>query len=306
MSIPPVQNQATPIGGEQPHPGIGFEVSPVQGGAQVSFLKRGVQPPSDVYVLTDDLLGVLFVSDTLNGTVTVAGRLLEPSGRVSPFETTFQIFEAGVQIIRTVGLAEGFLLNVSALGSSLGNESGHTFVALAMGRGLGGSFLPLSLLAAGYVGDGLGVAFPGPVIRGARDGPGASVVTTMSGQGPSSTISVPSGCIWRPRSINGLLTTTAAAGNRQLSLTLFRAATRIYEYTHPATVPASSAINFSFTHGIGFEQATATNNMAVAGLPDLELFAGDQIAVTIAGYISPDTIGPPAIQVEQWVAASGF
>ncbi len=257
----------------QPGP---FEVSPAQGGAQIAFLRRGVQPPSNVYIVQDDLILVSIVNSVAGLEVDIQGRILEPSGRIIPFSQALFPPADGAVHNYSVGLAEGFLLTAVASTPSAVVLRGQVYVSLAIGRIQASIPLTLALLASDYITQGSLVGWPNGHISPPQVGPGfTNVISTSSPPlSVNGSFTVPAGQVWRVLAADIALTAAGVAPNCQPAYTVSSTLGEVFGYVATASIAPSTSYFAAFVRGLGFEQAALQGQFVALPLPDIPLQPG--------------------------------
>ncbi len=268
----------------------------------VTFSRRDISPPSNVYVLPDDLLIIQGVASPSNSTINVNYRLLRADGTIQTGVSQFTIIGGiGVQTF-TQQLAEGFMLSLQINRSSGIPPVVPTFVQIGLARGGGAAPIPYTWFLAGYVPVVQALTFPASGVRRPTDGQGFLLYTPGPGPalGAEAQILGPVGMRAHPIFISFQLTTSAAAGNRTVGLLFF---------TNLVVVPFS---NGTFLQGPGtvvqYCAAGYSGGSVNFGTfielslpPDLRITSGVTIRTRTTNLDVNDQYGPLQMWWEQWV-----
>lgn len=267
----------------------------------VSFLSRAVQPPSQVYVTSQDQLNCVAASSVTGEAVTVTYRLLLPNGMLQVGQFVLTVLSGRALATRSEALAEGFLLSVSVKAAAA-TTRGQTFVRLFLGNENLGVGQPSYMLMADYVTTAMAPGYPNGRQLTPVEGPGWPhlFAGTQPAAGADWVVTVPTNSRWRILSIFAVLVTSAVAGNRNLAIAFtvggFAAG------LNPATVsiPPSQVAQITF-------DSTAPLTAIVPGfwhvsIPDGELQTGGSIIVSETfGLDVADQWHAPQLYVEEWL-----
>lgn len=267
----------------------------------VRFLSKAVQPPSQVYVATGDDLVALCASSQTAEVVTISYRLLRADGLIILGQ--FQIAPANTRAVKTFteGLAEGFLLSVSAR-AAVATTRGQTFLRLFITDPALGSGQPSYMLMADYVTTAMAPAHPGGRVTSSVEGPGWRHVITgaLPGVGVEWSSTVPANARWRVDSAFNALGTSAAVANRYAGIKIVSAGQTPYIGFGEVAIPASQS--FFITYSKTVNKPASPNGFAWCPLPfDLAMLGGDIIKSDTDGIKVADSYVAPTIAVEEWL-----
>src|SRR5436309_2465248 len=281
-TIGPAQLPDTPGAGALPGDKADLAVTLTDhaiGGSAVGEAAKLGFLPSPLYVRGEDNLRVV-IFNALAGVVVTAGvRMMTPAGEIIPFAVALTPTSNRAASTFNIGLMQGWILTVDAIVTTGSPLEGQTYVSLQIIRGLTGATARELAFADGYVTAQSSVFWPGDTYRSSLDGRGAlrSITGTTPAAGAEISETVPAGACWELVSLRTILTTSAAAANREPSLVIDDGALIYGQYPQPAVVTASLAPALSWGPGAtnaaaaaGFAQSSATPN-------GLRLLAGHRI-----------------------------
>jgi hypothetical protein len=267
----------------------------------VGFLKRAVQPPSDVYIETSDVLVFACATNQSNETITVSYRFLRFDGVVIHGQFTISPPSTRALVVHQEQLAEGFLLSMSCKAAAAVTR-GQTFARAFLTKPSLGAGQPSYMLMADYVTTAMAPAFPNGRILQPSEGPGwrHSITATVPPAGTEWHVTVPTNARYRIDSALSNLQTGAAAGNRFAGVAIESASNATFigcaENTQAASVVGqitySSTVNKP-TGGVGAYW--------VPLIPDLILAAGDGIFSNTPGLQAADQYQFAFVYVEEWL-----
>ncbi len=243
----------------------------------VGFLKRAVQPPSQVYVETSDVLVVACATGLRDEVLTVSYRLLRFDGILIHGQFTIEVPPTRTVVTHAEQLAEGFLLSLSCT-AAVAPTRGATFARAYITKPSLGAGQPSYMLMADYVTKYMAPAFPGGRILDPTEGPGLiyTVGFATPGLGADWNMGNPLNSRWRIISILAQLRTSAVVASRNVAIQIIPQGVPIYWAAAFQSLPASSVGQFAIS--------AAQDNSAL--IPDL-------IGVTIP----PDIILPSASSI---------
>lgn len=227
----------------QPSPEMDKDFKSTSLPAITRFKWTDVDPPSPLYVLRDDVLLLQAIpgQGVGNDSVTFNYRFLrvpevqggQPSDLGKPGGprgvVDYGIIDTGVDVINTTAngvvvsktrtLGEGFLLSLSASGSTA-PQRGDMFARAVLIRG-GGTFANAAqLLFADYVTTFQAAGWPGGRALNSAEGPGAlrALVVGAPGAGADWSMTVPLATRRKVTSFTATFTASAAAANRNINV----------------------------------------------------------------------------------------
>lgn len=266
----------------------------------IQFLTKAVQPPSAVYVTTQDQIVFTHQATTTENLIFTTRILRAADGRI--VETQAVSTNPGNLSVVTVRnkLPEGFLLTAGVNGGAGG--IGQTYVTASIQRDAQPGFSPplMQILFSGYTVQGA-LSYPGSYVRGTLEGPGALIQTAIPGAavGTNWTVTVPAGCVWQVRSGSAQILTSAVVGDRFLYVTLNRLGLRAWSSAIGGPVTAGRTATFSFGGGVN-STFDAALRMQAALPDDCRLLPGDTISAADSSIDGGDQWGGGIMLIEQW------
>lgn len=267
----------------------------------VTFLRRAVQPPSQVYVENIDQISVSCASSVVGETVTVNYRLLRFDGEI--VEGQFAVRPASNRTVTTYTetLTEGFLLTVSCR-AAVATTRGQTFVRIFLSSPAFAGNLPSYMLMADYVTNTMAPGHPNGRVLAPSEGPGwpHSAIAAVPAAGANATITVPANARWRVGSAYGQLTTSAAVANRFGGVLVTSAGVLVFAGMSPDAQAASLVRIYS---GSGFSaESLAGSGFGAWSLPvNTFLLGGDVVRTVTANLDAADQWNAFEISVEEWL-----
>lgn len=270
----------------------------------VEFTNRFVQPTAAQYLTRDDLLWVQLAMSAAPGLAVIGARILAPSGEVVFWERQLVANTPRVAAIGTFDLLEGFLLGVSMVSVAPFGANDWAYAVLGLTRNEGGLSSISQVFTKGYFEFHQPLQWPGGRAQSPFDGKGAlrREVGDVPAAGAEWSISVPVGARWRPIALEVELVTSAAAGQRRLSVQGMRGADRLFRVVSPTTQAPSVTRQYHGAHW-GVPDVLAATFMPV-NLPErIELVAGDTLESLTTALVAGDNYGAPILYVEEWYQA---
>lgn len=268
----------------------------------VHFIRKHVQPASSVYVTRDDVLELICWVPITNTTVNLSVRMQDPDGQIIPrFETHVVAANGATPASFKLQNAEGFLLSASI--ETPGAPRGQAFVALRVRRGGGSADITQGeYVMAGYPGAIAGLSFPGSPVVSPLDGRGTPVLLTQGNPaaGAEAIFTVPAGVAWLVKSFRAILTTSAVASNRIVSIQARDGAGDI-AFSVSAGVAQTTGTAFEYDAFAALTVFANPTQVYAAIPPDLLLPAGYSLRTSTAGLLAGDQWSALALLVEQFV-----
>lgn len=269
----------------------------------ITFLRRDVNPPSEVYVTVDDVL-LVNVWNSLSGLqLRVAWRLLLANGTIVRETQVCTPNTSRTEQQFYWPLTEGFLLSVHIEPIGAAPRRGQCWAELNIARLESGAPTEYQPLAADYVCFNSHPGFPGSPINDSVDGSGylstyTAFAEVILGQ---YAITVPTNARWLLHSGYFSLTTAAGGSNRQAGLAFEDAAGN---YVIESMANISQAPSTSIIYGAG----DLSGIVSVAGAysqiswpQNLQLSAGARL---FFGWLNPgsgDVLSVSNALVEEWL-----
>ena len=269
----------------------------------VTFNRRDVSPPSNVYVQPDDLLIVQAVTAPLATVLTVNYRLLRADGTIQPSVQQFTIPGDGAVHTFTQQLAEGFILTVDCTSVTGANFNPPTYVQVGLARPGGAAPIPYSWFLAGPLFPTVALSFPAQGLRRPTDGQGTLVVIigTAPGVGAEAQIVTPAGVQLRILSLTVTLVASAAVANRRFGLTSTFAGSPIHRSTATTDQTAGQTVAYDLDTYGGTLVVTSAR-MQVSLTSDMRLPASTVVRTSTTNLQAADQYGGMIVFTEQWIA----
>lgn len=294
----------------------------------VTFLLRGVAPPSPLYIQRDDQLVVegvtVNVSDALivnvrqllaapqyPGSVNRVGAGADPlhpgSFPIVASQQQFEIPSQNILAINTMPLVEGYLLSVSvSLKSGGATQRGATFCRLWINRGKTQSFAPNAalMLIADYPTSQHSVSWPYGRVLYPTEGPGAmsQLQQVAPAAGADWTFTVALFNRLRLQSLAVVLTTAATVANRIPRLQIKDpAGSLIWQAAPQAVQPASTAIQYS-AGGVQVASVVDTTTLNWPLPANTIIEGGSTIGTNTLAIQVGDQYGITKLNGELWVS----
>jgi len=256
----------------------------------------------ELYVSAGDTLRITSWSSQATYPVYLVGRIRGLGGNIAPQQWAHTPLNDRSARTEYFALAEGGLLSLAVHVDSAAVLRGQTFAVVELCRGRGTPAIPLHVLIAGYVCRGESPGWPEGPLRGPGDGPGYVRRITGTDPAPDAEFSesVPTGAVWRLRSLRVQCVTSALVNNRACFMVLTDGATTLWR-SIPTSYQAASLTN-RYNAGVIGHRATGVGNELEWNLPaDLMLQAGWTITSYIWGKMTGDDWGAPELVVEEWL-----
>lgn len=267
------------------------------------FLRRGVQPPSNLYIERDDIIRVEILSPGGAQTVRVSMRLMQPDGQVTPqqFEYTVTTATVNPQVQIIDGL-EGFLLSMSI--NSTASLRGQVFVRTLMQRGAGSSDLTRGeILCQGYASLYESLSYPYGTIDSSLRGRGAlrAFIGSAPAAGAEISETVPVGRNWILRSFVTTLVTSATVASREPSVTVDDGGANILARSVDSSgIAASRTVILNWAPGLVQERGSVVHDMAFP--MEMRMLPTWRIRTNTLAIQAGDQYAAPAILVEEFIA----
>jgi len=275
----------------------------------VQFRLDNVLPAPLIYLGPNDRLWIRAYNSVAGAEVEVRGRILLPGGALFDFSAKLAPSSDRIANDQTLDFrlprdVNGFFLEHLLVVRSAGSfRRGQFFVQVAVFRGSGQSGFRHQVLASGYVGFDLALAWPGTGVLSPLEGPGALVSVAGSDPAAGAEISetVPAHARWRLQGISFALATSAVVAGRIVSVLIDDGASEFMRISNSSTQGASAT--FRYTVGaFGNNVSIAGSNTVVLMMPpDLFLFQGWRVRTLTTLLDAGDNFGPPQLCVEEWI-----
>lgn len=271
-----------------------------------SFAGKGpaaaLSGPSPVYLSGEEQLRFQSVGNTTGLIVQVTGRVLRPDNTISPISFAHVPNSTRTTASTVVALSEGWLLGIEARVLSGTVPGNGLWGILDLVRGSGTNIIPLQALAWDFISAVDPLMWGGALNVGPLDGAGClrAIVGSAPGAGNQISETVPTGARWEPICFSAILTTSGAAANRIVALTLDDG-TNIYHVE-------SNNINQAASTLLAYEHAQGNQRIAAplaTGIPcvlptGLKMGAGHRIRTSTVLMQAGDTFNAPNYLVREW------
>lgn len=267
----------------------------------IGFLKRGIQPPGQLYIAPGDYIAVSCASSQTAEMVTVSYRLLRSDGLVILGQFVVQPpATRAVQAYREP-LAEGFLLSVSCKAAAASTR-GQTFVRISVTNPVLGSGQSSYVLLADYVTNQAAPAFPHGRVLSPTEGPGYvySISAGMIPSGIDFDFQIPANARWAPISWTGLLSTSAAASNRGVSMMCVSGGLQVFRSAATGVQVASTQQEYDAARLAPYTPYSGAP-MLMAIPPGLVLSPLGTVGSDTVGLLIGDNWSSVHLQVEEWL-----
>lgn len=157
-------------------------------------------------------------------------------------------------------------------------------------------------LIAGYVTDGMTLAWPGGKFENFTDG--AGLLRTITGTNPAAgaeiSETVPTNTRWKLRSVIFALSTDATVASRQVKMRIDDGASRLYEVVADQDQVASENRTYYVIPGMGYTPR-AYADFFVGYPADVVLLQGFRLVTATANLKAADDFGSPTMYIEEWI-----
>ncbi len=262
-----------------------------------------LEPPADRWVTPDDLLAVFCRNSKVGLQIQCNARMWTPGGDFVQYLLGFT--PTADRSINVFGknLYYGYLVSVNcyAVGATQGNR-GQTYAAVNVVRPPILSSLPNWGMGTDYLTGINQIQWPHSRLINSTEGPG--VLLGLTGTTPAAGVdwaqAVPTNARWKVRGIMAQLTTSAAAGNRQVQLNLAMSGLQIHQLTGAVAQAPGTIQTYSWVPG----EATLAPIQAVNDvyLPaDMFLGPGGVFQSSTVGLAAGDQWSGIRFEVEEWI-----
>jgi hypothetical protein len=272
---------------------------------KVEFTKRFVQPPSSLYLTTDDQFRLEFNSSFVPSIMEFGARILEPDGEVIYYRQRLETTTARVAAVDVFDGLEGFLLGFQCvlISGAAGTEWNYGSVGLS--RGAADVTRMFQVLAAGYLSLTTPLWWPGGLYRWTTEGQG--FMRQIDGDNPAAGSNilepVAENARWRLVGLEVSFVTDANAANRRFILQARRGGTVLFATAAAVVQPASTTFRYSVGHW-GADSGNLDGRVAVNWPDHAILSSDDELFTAVANLQAGDDFGAPSLYVEEWFERS--
>ena len=286
----------------QPAPMAPGDYTPAAQSQIVTWAMKRLNPPSPLYVTTDDVLRVQCTSSQAGAVVTINYRLLRAEdGKVVYGSRDSVALPAYKTLFIQVALTEGFLLSVACAATNT-TTRGQTFARIMLTSASNLNFTPGQVLMADYVTGIMTPGYPNGRVLAPTEGPGWThdVALTVPGLGLNWSQNVPSGARWRMNCAYVLFATSAAVPLRYPNISLSAPSTSFAGFANRG-VPAST-LQAQIAYTKTPNDVIGDPNCYWAALPaDLFVLGGSTIQSNCTNLDGADQFTPIDMNVEEWL-----
>jgi hypothetical protein len=270
----------------------------------IRFQQQFVQPDFPGYISAGDFLQVTIFTTALTSGLTLAGRILGPTGEVQVFEYNLDGAPVSTFTTRIEPVSEGFLisLSVSALNSGLADQS--CFVAVGLQTGPNAGLPPHTLLAHGYVSNLNTIEWP-PVVSRVVASSGGQTFTAQSISIPAPAVSseirftVPAGTTYTLKAFRFIFTTGGGAGTRQPGTYIDDGANQLFVGDGAFFQQQLTTVHYAA--GSGTIARSGGVNIIMCDLPyDLPVTAGYTVGTLTGNLQAGDQFSASNLLVLKW------
>jgi hypothetical protein len=257
-----------------------------------------------VYITLDDNVSLIaWNSNPALTTLQLQLRILKPDGSIVITSQTLQGITADkLPAVVTLGQLEGFILGAAIAPPAVTLVTGECWIKVSVIRGAPGNPLMVMPLVADYVSSGNHPGWPSNALGRAVDGAGK--VKAVQGNvplvGTDASITVPTNTRWQVLAVSAALTTSALAGNRQVTLTGFPNGLSAWTVPAPAAQPPSTQFFYTFAPGLPALSNVASQQAAPLPSPTF-LEAGDVMTTETIAFRPSDQWTPLTVAVVEWI-----
>lgn len=292
-----------PPGGFIPPPAYQPPVSGPGGGSLIRFLTRNVPPPSRVYITPDDFLQIDAVNLITLNTLLLQFRILKTDGQVAYSALQFQLAASNLVQSFQANLIEGFLLSVGVSVTNFGATQIPIAAQVSISRGKAGVAIPYDVLIRGTLRGAELLAWPQAGLTRPTDGQGRAIGIGFPAPalGAEVLIAYTLGTVVRVQSVLFSLTTSAAIGNRTVSLVSPDTLNRAFGVQSQVGQPQSTTQLYVASAAPDFTSLTS-KYVALPIPPNFLVLGGDAFQTETAGLQAGDQYSTVQTLVEQWLA----
>ncbi len=274
-------------------------------GRMVTFAKRHVQPPADIYFTPDDNLMITCWNIVAGAQVQVGGRILQPDGRVTPFEEIYAPTSDSQPNYFVMAMTEGFLLDLVIAPYNTQFIRGQCYVQGSLVRGGTAKTFVCGIFLQGYATDMRWPSWPPGLSEDSLDGQGAMVTYQPANPAAGSDVifTMPYTIALKLHTLQFTLVTDATVANRELNVQFLDPSGIIVAHAFNSPTQAASSTGY-YESVVGLPALTASGGGGLNGIwmPDPVLMPGGIIRTKILNLDPGDQISNVVLYAEQWFA----
>jgi hypothetical protein len=267
----------------------------------VAFERERVPPPAPFYVTKDDQILVQVFNSSPGLQFFARGRLILLTGEIKTFEYTSSPTSDRLQNRFTIPLGDGWLLNLVMTFGTGGSRRGATYVIATLLRPTQGASATLATFCMGYIGGAMVLTWPSGRLENPTDGRGLlRVITgTTPGAGADISESCPSNTRWTLWAARWTFTTSAAGGNRLVSLRLDDGGSGwLARYPSSAVQAVSTTVSYDAANLGAVNAPVGADSLILAPFP-WPMFQGHRFRSDTLGLGAADQYTAPIYLVEE-------
>jgi hypothetical protein len=284
----------------------GLPAAPPQPASVFSFVAEGrpvVSMSGFLVTLDDSIQLTVWNSNAALTSVTLQLRILRPDGTIVTGAYALNNITANrAANVLTVSQIEGYLVGAVVGQSGVAVQRGQMFVSLAVVRGTASNPLFVETLIADYLTSAFQPSWPQGEMRSAVEGAGFlyTALEGFPGFGADLALALPAATRWRVAALETILTTSAAAGNRQVNFQITQGGQAIFRGYALNTQGPSQTITYSY--GVNLPLAAIGTLSQTVPLPDaLFISAPAQITTLNTNLQAGDSFNGLQVAVEEWI-----
>ncbi len=277
--------------------------SPAQDFTFVAEGRPGVSMPGFLITPDDSIELRVWNSNAALTSVTMQLRVLKPDGTIVIEAYTLQGLTADrTQNTLAVNQLSGYLVGAVVGPPGVALQRGQTFVNVAVVRGTIQNPLMVEVLIADYMTSSFQPGWPYGRQLSAVDGSGFATTRlgTAVPPGYESALIQPANTRWAMQSVVVTLTTSAAAGNRSVTLSCINSIGAVFVVTAPTTQGPSTQIEYTFGAGVPLI-STGPLSQYIPIPQGLVLSQIAQFHTATASLQTGDQYHQMAATVEEWI-----
>lgn len=284
----------------------GLPSAPAQPASVFSFVAEGrpvVSMSGFLLTLDDNIQLTVWNSNAALASVTMQLRILKPDGTIVIGAYTLNNLTSNrAANVLSVNQLEGYLVAavVGPPGVTLGR--GQTFASVAVVRGTPANPYMVETLIADYLTSAFQPSWPQGEMRSAVEGAGFlySALEGFPGLATNLALALPAATRWRVSALETILTTSAAAGNRQVNFQITQGGQAIFRGYALNTQGPSQTITYDY--GVNLPLAAIGALSQTVPLPDaLFISAPAQITTQNTNLQAGDSFNGLTVAVEEWI-----
>lgn len=263
----------------------------------------GLSVPALYITLDDNVQLTVWNSNPTLTTLQFQLRILKPDGTIVIGSFTLQNLTADrTPNSISVGQVEGFILGAVLAPPGVAVVNGECWITLSLIRGTAASPLMVQQLVADYFSSGSQPGWPTTAFQSAVDGAGKvyKLLGPVPAAGADAVIPQPANTRWLVTAIAVHLVTSAAVGNRTVSMLLNFGTGPSLTLPAPAVQAPSTGVDYSYAPGIVTSGADPLHQLIALPSP---LLLGHMVSITTSttGIQPGDQYTGIALGLQEWI-----